>query len=109
MIKKRLSHKGLLTLVTCVATLCILVLGMRVPDLSRPHRPKPKPRAYIEQQYKKTQPAQAKKCLEVEQPVLLTAVVEIPLPASCRTTYASSPPTGATRAVPPNNSRAPPA
>lgn len=56
MIKNSLRHKqALLLSVACVTVVCILFLGMRVPDLSRPHRPKPTHRAFIEKQVNKCQ------------------------------------------------------
>jgi len=64
MINKRLHHKNLLILVTCVTAVCILFMGMRVPDISRPHRPKPTHRAFIEKQAKTCQQA-VKKSVEV--------------------------------------------
>ncbi|GFO62639.1 hypothetical protein M1B72_20435 [Geomonas paludis] len=64
MIYKNLTHKSLLLLVTCLTSICILTFGMRGPDLSRPNRPKPKPRAYIEEQFKKSQESVAKKSLD---------------------------------------------
>ncbi|QWV92952.1 hypothetical protein KP004_17545 [Geomonas oryzisoli] len=64
MIYKNLSHRSLLVLVTCLTSICILTFGMRGPDLSRPNRPKPKPRAYLEEQFKKSQETVAKKSLD---------------------------------------------
>ena len=40
MIKKHFNQKSLLIITTCVTALCILLMGMRVPDISRPQRPK---------------------------------------------------------------------
>lgn len=108
MIKKTLHHRSLLVLLTCVTTLCVLFFGMRVPDLSQPsRRPKPKPRAYIEQQHKKQVEATAKKSLDQVQ-------AELPAPVEpvVRTTYHTDyPPTFHSVAVAPcfpNVSRAPP-
>ncbi|MBU5635222.1 hypothetical protein KOM00_00570 [Geomonas sp. Red69] len=64
MIKKSLTHKSLLLLITCIASISILAFGMRGPDLSRSHRPKPKPRAYIEEQFKKSQESVVKKSFD---------------------------------------------
>ncbi|MBU5612128.1 hypothetical protein [Geomonas azotofigens] len=64
MIKKTLSHKSLLLLATCITSICILAFGMRGPDLSRPNHPKPKPRAYIEEQFKKSHQSMVKKALD---------------------------------------------
>ncbi|MBJ6748969.1 hypothetical protein [Geomonas anaerohicana] len=73
MIYKNLNHKSLLLLVTCITSICILTFGMRGPDLSRPNRPKPKPRAYIEEQFKKSQEGVAKKHLDQIQAELAQA------------------------------------
>jgi hypothetical protein len=69
---RNLSHRSLLVLVTCITTLCVLAFGMRLPDLSRPNRPKPKPRAYIEEQFKKSLENVAKKSLDHSQTAELT-------------------------------------
>jgi len=87
MIKKNLSHRRLLVLVTCMTTICVLVLGMRLPDLSRPHRPKPKPRAYIEQQFKKSQESVAKKSLDHVQAAEATQPCEPVVRTIYRTEY----------------------
>uniref|UniRef100_C6DY87 Uncharacterized protein n=1 Tax=Geobacter sp. (strain M21) TaxID=443144 RepID=C6DY87_GEOSM len=64
MIKNDLTQKSLLLLATCVTVICIAFTGMRVPDLSRPHRPKPPHRAYIEKQFKNCQ-EQVKKSFDL--------------------------------------------
>ncbi|HBG04327.1 MAG TPA: hypothetical protein DDY22_01940 [Geobacter sp.] len=64
MIKINLSTKNLLISVTCVTAICILFMGMRVPDISRLHRPKPTHRAFIEKQVKPCQQA-VKKTVQV--------------------------------------------
>lgn len=73
MTQKNLNHKSFLALVTCVATVCILFMGMRIPDLAPCQRPKPKPRAYIEQTFKTAKEAPAKKSVEVHDAVLTTS------------------------------------
>lgn len=55
MIKTQLNKKSLLIIATCVTAVCILFLGMRVPDISRPQRPKQSHRAFIEKQVKTSQ------------------------------------------------------
>lgn len=55
MIKQQLTHRHLQLIVTCVTAVCILIIGMRVPDLSRPQRPKQPHRAFIEKQVKTSQ------------------------------------------------------
>lgn len=89
MIYKNLSHKTLLVLVTCITSICILAFGMRGPDLSRPHRPKPKPRAYVEEQFKKSPENLAKKPvdhLQADLPPNWTAAARV----TFRTAYPSS-------------------
>ena len=55
MIKDQLNRKSLLIIATCVTAVCILFMGMRVPDISRPQRPKAPHRAFIEKQVKNSQ------------------------------------------------------
>lgn len=55
MTKNHLTQKSLLLLIACVTVICIAFTGMRVPDLSRPHRAKPTHRAFIEKQFKNCQ------------------------------------------------------
>ncbi|ABQ24734.1 hypothetical protein Gura_0520 [Geotalea uraniireducens Rf4] len=50
-------HKRLLCTVIATAALCLVFLGMRVPNLSKLHSPKPRPRAIIETTVKAGQPA----------------------------------------------------
>ena len=64
MIKKHFNQKSLLIITTCVTALCILLMGMRVPDISRPQRPKQPHRAFIEKHVKSSQQA-VKKALEL--------------------------------------------
>ena len=64
MIKKHFNHKSLLIITTCVTALCILLMGMRVPDISRPQRPKQPHRAFIEKHVKSSQQA-VKKSQEI--------------------------------------------
>lgn len=55
MTKNHLTQKSLLLLIACVTVICIAFTGMRVPNLSRPHRAKPTHRAFIEKQFKNCQ------------------------------------------------------
>lgn len=55
MIKKGLKYRHVVILLACLITTCILIRGMRVPDISRPHRPKPTHRALLEKQVKPAQ------------------------------------------------------
>ena len=48
MTDNHLIHKQLTILVTFFVACSLLFIGMRVPDLTRPHRPKPSQRAVIE-------------------------------------------------------------
>lgn len=109
MIKQNLRKKSLVALVTCVATICLLFMGMRTPDLSRPSRPKPKPRAYIEEQFKKIQQAQAKKSLHVEPVAELPHATEVAARVCYGTVYFSTFHGAASRPLFSNSSRAPPA
>lgn len=52
MINSRTNHFRPLILVTFLIALALLCAGMRVPDLSRPHRPKPTHRIVLETQQK---------------------------------------------------------
>jgi hypothetical protein len=55
MIANHLHRKRFSILATFIVAFCLLFAGMRVPDLTRPHRPKPKHRAVIESQVKTSQ------------------------------------------------------
>ena len=55
MIANHLHRKRFSILATFIVAFCLLFAGMRVPDLTRPHRPKPKQRAVIESQVKTSQ------------------------------------------------------
>lgn len=48
----RANHCRLQILVTFLVAVSILFAGMRVPDLSRPHRPKASHRVVVESQHK---------------------------------------------------------
>ena len=106
MIKKNLTHKSLLTLVTCVTALCILFMGMRVPDISRPHRPKPTHRAFIEKQVKTWQQQAIKKSLELH--AVPAKPVEPGAALLCRPHYLFSFLVTGFPPLFPNSSRAPP-
>lgn len=55
MIDNHLLQKRFSMLTTLIVACCLLFTGMRVPDLTRPHRPKPSQRAVIESQVKAPQ------------------------------------------------------
>ncbi|WP_129125379.1 hypothetical protein [Geomonas oryzae] len=107
MINKTLHHRSLLVFLTCVTTLCVLTFGMRLPDLSQPGRPKPKPRAYIEEQFKKHHETAVKKSLDHVQAELPTAVEPV-LHATYRTELPHAFHGAALSPHFPNLSRAPP-
>ncbi len=108
MINKTLHHRSLLLFLTCATTLCVLFFGMRVPDLSQPRRhPKPKPRAYIEEQFKKHHETAAKKSLDHVQAELPPAVEPV-LHAAYRTELPNAFHGAALSPYFPNLSRAPP-
>jgi len=105
MIKQKPSHKNLSILVACVTAICILFIGMRVPDISRPHRPKPTHRAFLEKQFK-TSPQAVKKSVD------LVAIAAVPVEPAAVICYRSQLlfALQATGVPPlfPNSSRAPP-
>ena len=105
MIDRNFRHNGLLILATCVTAFCLLFAGTRVPDVARPQRPKPSPRAVIEAESKPT-PCAVKKCLDV---VAIVPKPVDPVPApSFRAIYrVVSHPSGVTPLFP-NSSRSPP-
>jgi hypothetical protein len=55
MINNHLHQKRFSLLVAFLTAFCLLFAGMRVPDISRPHRPKPSQRAVIESPVKASQ------------------------------------------------------
>ncbi len=60
----RSYHKAFWTLATFIVAFSLLFTGVRVPDVARPHRPKPSQRAIIENQVKTSQDA-AKRTIDV--------------------------------------------
>jgi hypothetical protein len=52
MISRFPMHLCTRNLLVCLVTLTLLLAGTRVPDLSRPHRPKPSQRAVVTSQLK---------------------------------------------------------
>jgi hypothetical protein len=50
MIKNYLQNKSVALFVPFLVALCLVLAGMRVPDIARPHRPKPSQRAVIANQ-----------------------------------------------------------
>ncbi len=105
MTRRHLGHRRLSLVVTLVAAFCLLFAGMRVPDPSRPHRPKPSQRAVMESQAKSPQSG-VKKSLEFVAALPSPLEFSLPLPRS-----ADSSVTSLGRGVSPifpNASRAPP-
>lgn len=106
MIDNHSHQKHFYFLATFIVAFCLLVAGMRVPDLSRPHRPKPSQRAVIESQVKTSQHIVDNSidffALPVKPPQIQTAFI---YQTELIFTFSTS-------AVPtlfPNSSRAPPA
>lgn len=105
MTRRHLGHRKISHIVWLAAAFCLLFAGMRVPDPSRPHRPKPSQRAVIENQVKSTHSGIKKPC---EAAAILPSPLELslPLPSSTEPSV-----TCRGRSVPalfPNASRAPP-
>lgn len=55
-----MTNRTLCCTVLFAVSLCLVFLGVRVPNLSKPHKPKPRPRAVIETTVKAGQLAGAK-------------------------------------------------
>jgi len=105
MIDNHLYRKHFSILATLIVAFCLLFAGMRVPDIARPHRPKPSHRAVIESQAKISQHIVNNSidffAIPAHSPELKTAIL-------CQTElvftfYSSAVPT-----LFPNSSRAPP-
>jgi len=92
-------------LVTCVAAVTILFIGMRAPDSLRPYRPKPPQNAFIEKQVKAC-PHEFEKCQELGAIPAQFVEPEIAAPYRAHDLFALQ----ATQCHPlfPNSSRAPP-
>jgi len=98
-------QKRLSILVTFGVALCLLFSGMRVPDIARPHRPKPSQKAIFESPVKASQEV-------VNKSVLICAIISKPIELQTLCSYRSEfvfafdsselPP------LFPNSSRAPP-
>lgn len=99
------GHKRLPIIVSLVVVFCLLIAGMRVPDISRPHRAKPKHRAVIENKTKTSQPS-IKKILELV--AVVPEVTEPPAPLSAPADFIFSYPTSCISPIFPNSARSPP-
>jgi len=69
-----ISHFRLQVLIILLVALGLLCAGARVPDTSRPHRPKPSQRVVLESHHKSS-PSHLKQCGDV--------VAIVPKPADC--------------------------
>lgn len=101
-----LDHKRLPLIATLVLALCLLIAGMRVPDLSRPHRAKPSHRAVIENPTKTCQ-LTIKKTFEMV--AVIPAIIELAAPQPHRPDVRTDMPARSLPAISPDSARAPPA
>lgn len=99
------GHKGLPAIVSLILAVCILFAGMRVPDISRPHRAKPKHRAVIENKTKTCQPS-IKKAVELV--ALVPTLTDSLAPLATRTEFPASYSARCVSPLFPNSARAPP-
>ena len=107
MISRPLNNIRLQVLVVFLVALGLLCAGLRVPDLSRPHRPKPSQRAVVESQLKGS-PDHLKHCGDLV--VLVTEPLRLSDPVSHLTAATPFVPSGhANAALFPNSGRSPPA
>lgn len=60
-----MKNRTLCWTVLLAVSLCLVFLGVRLPNLSKPHKPKPRPRAVIETSVKAGQPAGVKVHVDV--------------------------------------------
>ncbi len=100
-----LGHRRLSLAVSLAVMFCLLFAGMRVPDLSRPTRPKPNPRAVLECQTKESQNG-IKKSLDIV--AVLPCFLECFLPLPGRTEPSVASAGRGVSPVFPHASRAPP-
>ncbi|HZV83085.1 MAG TPA: hypothetical protein VFF53_13055 [Geobacteraceae bacterium] len=105
MINHYLGHKRLPLTLALLVAFCLLIAGMRVPDLSRPHRAKPSHRAVIENPTQTCQPS-IKKTFELL--ALIPSITTLSLPHSERTDFQTSSPTSCFSPLFHNSARAPP-
>lgn len=105
MINLCFGHRRLPVVVSLVVALCLLVAGMRVPDISRPHRAKPKHRAVIENKNKSFQPSIKK---SVEFVAVLQDVAPLPAPPQKSADFQVSCPIRFISPIFPNSARSPP-
>lgn len=105
-IPMRVLPKNLSACLLFFATCCLLVAGMRVPDLSRPHRPKPSQRAVVQSHAKGTQ-SLAHKALDLAPPQVSPAAAAVPVPFLLRPVETPAAPPATVSLL--RASRAPPA
>ncbi len=99
-------HKVLWTLATFAVAFSLLFAGMRVPDVARPHRPKPSQRAIAENQAKTSQDA-VKKATDTVAVAGESASPRATIP--CRVEFVFNLPPIESSPLFPQSSRAPPA
>ena len=92
-------------LVTFIIAFCLVIAGMRVPDLTRPHRPKPSQRAVIESDDKVSQHVVNK---SVEIFAIMAKSTELRTMRAYRTEFAFACHFAEFQTLFPNSSRAPP-
>lgn len=100
-----LGHRRHSLAVSLTVMFCLLFAGMRVPDLSRPTRPKPNPKAVLECQTKESQ-SSIKKSQEFV--AVLPCLLECSLPLPRRTEPSVASPGRGVSPLFPHASRAPP-
>lgn len=74
-----MTNRTLCCTVLLAVSLCLVFLGVRVPNLSNLHKPKPRPRAVIETSVKAGQAAGAKVHVDV---AACQAAIVLTIPAS---------------------------
>jgi hypothetical protein len=97
--------KHLHKLVSLIIAFCLIFGGMRVPDISRPHRAKPKYRAVIEN---KTNSCQTSIKKIIDFVALVPSITGTPAPQPAPADFQSRVPASYFSPLFPNASRAPP-
>ena len=92
-------------LVTCIVAFCLVIAGMRVPDIARPHRPKPSHRAVIESDDKVAQHIVNK---SIEIIAIMAISTELRTMLAYRTEFVFAFQFAELQTLFPNSSRAPP-
>ena len=105
MINDYLHQKRLSIIATFLVASCLFFTGMRVPDLARPHRPKPSQRAVIESQVKTSEHIVNK---SIEFFAIMAKTPELRTILPCRTEFLFVFNSAEVSTLFPNTSRAPP-